>query len=961
MSPERVNPEREETVKHLCDVVQEFEPRRWSELLTELCGSDEELKRDVETRLAQTTTGDGAGNDLPTRNRPETFGRYRLLRLIGEGGMGAVYEAEQDHPHRTVALKVIKPGLTSPELLRRFQRESQALGRLQHPGIAQIYEAGAAATSSGTRPYFAMELIRGDTLKEYAAAHHLNVPQRLDLMARICDAVEHAHQRGLIHRDLKPGNILVDQTGQPKILDFGVARLTESDAQATRQTELGQLIGTLAYMSPEQVTANPLELDTRSDVYALGVILYELLAGRLPYVVHDNVRAVQTIREEDPARLSSISRIYRGDIETIVAKALEKDKARRYASAAALAGDIRRHLIDEPIAARPASTSYQLQKFARRHKAVVGGVAAVFVVLVVGTLVSTWQAVRARRAEAAALEAQQTAEAVNEFLQNDLLAQANAGNQATPSITPDPDLKVRTALDRAAANIEGKFPRQPLVEASIRQTIGATYQALGLYPQARIHLERALDVRKSALGETHHDTVETVASLADLYATQGTFTEAEPLLLKTLDLGRRVWSDQNPDSLSLMKALGLLYWREGKYPEAESILATVRETRRGMSNEEDPASLSTLNALGLVYQSEGKYTDAETIYTKVLEIHRRVNGEEHPDTLAVMNNLAQVYERVSKFPEAQALFEKALEIRRRVNGEEHPDTLTIMNNLGLLYRNERQLQQAEALLARTLEIRRRVIGPEHPNTLLTMNNLALTYADEGKPADAEAVLAETLAIRRRVSGAEHPDTLLAVNNLGMMYVTGGKYAQADALLANAPEVARRVSGADHPLTLALTDSLARVRDGQGEYAQAEALFEKVLDARRRQFGEEHVSTLRSAYLLARVRFRQQKYTDAETALRNILAAYQKTQPETWERFRCEGLLGASVAAQKHYADAEPLLLSGYEGMTRRITSIPASGRSAIEETRSALVRLYEDWGKPHEAAEWRTKTTPHRR
>jgi serine/threonine protein kinase len=274
-----------------------------------------------------------------------------------------VYEAEQDQPRRAVALKVIKPGLVSSELLRRFEQESQALARLQHPAIAQIYEAGTADAGFGPQPFFAMELVRGQSLLD-ADQRRLSVRQRLELMVKICEGVQHAHQRGLIHRDLKPGNILVDETGQPKILDFGVARVTDSDLGATRQTDVGQLVGTLAYMSPEQVLADPLELDTRSDVYALGVILYELLAGRLPYELSAQpLEAARIIREQDPAPLSSISRVYRGDIETITAKALEKDKARRYASAAGLAADVQRYLRDEPITARPPSASYQLRKF----------------------------------------------------------------------------------------------------------------------------------------------------------------------------------------------------------------------------------------------------------------------------------------------------------------------------------------------------------------------------------------------------------------------------------------------------------------------------------------------------------------------------------------------------------------------------------------------------------------------
>jgi tetratricopeptide (TPR) repeat protein/predicted Ser/Thr protein kinase len=745
---------------------------------------------------------------------PKTIGRYTILRLLGEGGMGAVYEAEQEHPRRRVALKVIKPGLAGPELLHRFERESQALGRLQHPGIAQIYEAGTANTAFGVQPFFAMEFIDGSTLLDYANANTLKTRPRLKLMAQVAEAVHHAHQRGIIHRDLKPRNILVTTTGQPKILDFGVARATDADAHATRQTDVGQLIGTLAYMSPEQVLADPLELDTRSDVYALGVILYQLLAGHLPYNVDRKLHeAVQAIRDEEPTRLGSINRLYRGDIETIVAKALEKDKARRYASASDLAADIWRNLDDEAIIARPASAMYQLQKLARRHKAFVTGVAAVFVVLVAGIVASAWQATRATRAERSAvlardravhaeektrverdrataaehtatterdraLSAEQaatsernravsaearavhdrnvalvekrradteaaTAKAITDFLQGDVLAQASVSAQARPDTKADPDLKVRTALDRAAARIAGKFDAQPVVEASVRQTIGNTYKALGLYPEAQRQFELTLELQDRALGTDHPERLSTVNNLAEVY------------------------------------------WNEGKYAEAKPLFEATLEARRRVMGEAHRDTLTTMNDLAALHGSQGRYAEAEPLYTKALEGMRRVLGADHPDTLGTMNNLAMLYRTRGKLAQAEPLYAAALDGRRRVLGEEHPDTLSTMNNLAVLYWTQGKVAQAESLFMRALEGMRRVLGDAHPETLRSMSNMATVYQLQGKPAQAEPLYTTILEVQRRVLGESHPDTLTSMSNLALTYMSQRKYAEAEPLLLSA--------------------------------------------------------------------------------------------------------------------------------------------------------------------------------
>ena len=875
----------------------------------------------------------------PEQVLPSSIGHYRVVRLLGEGGMGAVYEAEQVNPHRTVALKVIRAGYTSGEMLRRFENEAQALGRLQHPGIAQIYEAGTAETPFGRQPYFAMELVRGESLLKYCDEHKLTVRQRLELFVKICDAVQHAHQRGLIHRDLKPANILVDESGQPKILDFGLARLTDSDAQATRQTDVGQILGTLAYMSPEQVLGDPEELDTRSDVYALGVILYEMLAGRMPYRMGRQVHEImRSIREEEPSRLSSVNRAYRGDVETIVAKALEKDKTRRYASAAELAADVRRYLHDEPIVARPPSTTYQLQKFARRHKALVAGVAAVFVVLVLGIVVSTWQTVKARRAEKKAEQESAIAQAVNDFLQKDLLGQASAYNQAKP----DPNVTVRTVLDRAAQNIQGKFAGQPEVEVPIRDTIGNAYIDLGLYPEAAKQLEKALVLARSRLGNENPETLAIMKDLAWLDVQQGQYAEAEKLLIQAIAADRRVLGPDNHQTLQSMNRLGAVYNQWGKYAEAEAVFKQTLEIRQRVLGPDDQRTLEVMGNLVGTYDREGKYSLAEPLEKQLLETDRRVLGPDNPDTVTAMEHLAEIYDDEGKRNQAGALYQQTLEAERRILGPDHPEIVRITGNLAALYGNEGKYPQAEKLFQQVVESERRALGPENPVTLLNMGNLAECYLEDGNYVQAETLYRQTLEAERHVLGSGHRFTLLGMDVLAQIYSEEGKYAQAEALYKEGLESGRRALGPEHPYTLMFLSGIAYLYQKEGKYALAESYAAQAFALRKRALGVEHPDTLTSEADLALMYILQGKFAQAEPVAREAMEMYQKVQPDDWQRYRAESLVGESLAGQKKVALAEPLLLDGYTGMLSRKDHIGAPDRYHLNLAHRWLLRQREN-------------------
>ncbi len=910
--------------------------------LTEACGGDGALRAEVESLLAHHVRANGfldsqalslpalddeagaaKGNARPDAPEavalPEVVGGYRIVSRLGEGGMAVVYLAEQERPRRRVALKVIRPGLATPEIVRRFEKEAEFLGRLHHPGVAQVYEVGWAEAGGARLPFIAMEWVEGRALTAYADARRLGTRARLELIIQVCAAVEHAHGAGVVHRDLKPGNILVDAEGRAKVLDFGVARLTDADVRTTTlRTDVGQLVGTVGYMSPEQASGDPARLDHRSDIYSLGVITYELLAGRLPYELDGKLvfEAVRVIREDEPVALGSVDRRFRGDLETIVAKALEKEPGRRYPSAAEFAADLQRYLSDEPIVARRTSTLYQLIKFSRRHRELVAGAVLSVLVLLVAAVGMTWQAVRAtrearlaraaernealRRAEAD--EAREGAEAVTRFL-TEMLASANPEQYGR-------EVRVQDVVEDAARTVGAEFAERPLLEARLRAVIGASFQALGNYPASQEHLERALEVRRRELGEDHEDTLASMHGLAGLLVDLGERARAETLQRAALDGRRAQLGDDHAATLQSMNDLAELYRQTARFEEAEELFRACLEARRRTLGDEHPDTLSSLNNLGILLKDTGKASAAEPMLRAALAGRRRQLGEDHPRTLTTKNTLAGVLSDVGQQEEAEELYRQVLDGRVRVLGPEHPVTFRAKNNLGLLLQTRGQLEEAESLLREALSGRERTLGEDHPETLGSQNNLALLLLSQGKFGEAEVVLRKAVASQRRVQGEEHPQTLTTMNNLAFALFRQGKTDEAESLTRQLVESNRRVRGADHPETINSLHSLAMLLQGAGRAEEAAEVFEDVLRRAEQAFSAKdfRVGLFKSGYGLCLMRL-------------------------------------------ERHVEAEEQLLGSHALLVERLGAAHARTR----ETVNRIAQLYEIMGRAEEAAAWRTR------
>jgi non-specific serine/threonine protein kinase/serine/threonine-protein kinase len=840
-------------------------------------------KPQAETVGNQTTSAEH--DSLPGRPAAgKIIGLYQLLQLIGEGGMGEVWLAEQKQPvRRRVAVKLIKAGMDTREVIARFESERQALALMNHPSIAKVFDAGSTAEG---RPYFVMEYVAGLPITAYCDRHKLNTRQRLELLMAVCEGVQHAHQKGIIHRDLKPSNILVtelDGKPLPHIIDFGVAKATAQRLDAgTLYTQIGALIGTLGYISPEQADSGE-DIDTRSDVYSLGVVLYELLSGTLPFdfrkLAYNDV--LQRLREQDApspstrlrthaedsvstaknrdADLQALIGLLQGDLDAITLRALEKDRARRYSTPMELASDIRRYINNEPVLAHAPGAVYRARKYIRRHRV---SVTLVSLLVLLGIIFAVAQAIELRSIR----RERDRADRITDFLTNMFKVSA-------PSEARGNTVTAREILDRSSDEIERELDQDPVVRSQLMLVMAKTYENLGLFSRAHALLERVVQDRVKKLGANNPKTLEAKAEMGWVLHREGHDADAERLIRTTIDAQSHVLGSDDPSTLESRDRLARILLRQAHYAQAEKLereLIAISSSRQGPEN---PQALQFMDGLARALAGENRFAEAEAEYRQLLDLERSNLGADHPDTLATVHDLATLYLNQGNYEQAERLYRENLEIQKRILGPEHPDTANTMTTIANTIRFiDGRNAEAESLYRKSLEIELRVVGPYHPYTTGAQEGLANVLSAEQRYAEAETLLRQVLATRQRLLGNEHTDTLLSQYNLATVLKQEKRYEEAEALIRGTLEAQTRVLDAGDPDTSASRSLLADILLREQRPQEVEEFARRAFDDQLRTLGPQHQDTLESLRILGEALTRTGRYEDAKKMYTDTIAS-----------------------------------------------------------------------------------------
>ncbi len=920
--------------------------------LDQACGEDVALRAELEGLLeALANVGQFMSHPVGplhgsavSNEREETIGApigpYKLLQKLGEGGMGTVFLAEQEQPvKRSVALKVIKAGMDSRQIIARFEQEREALAMMDHPNIARVLDAG---TTDLGRPYVVMELVKGISITRFCDQERLTPRERLELFIPVCHAVQHAHQKGIIHRDLKPSNVLIalyDGRPVPKVIDFGVAKaIGRTMAERTLFTEVGVLVGTMEYMAPEQAELNNLDIDTRADIYSLGIILYELLTGAPPFTSKQLQEAgfaemLRFIKEVEPPKPStklssseelpsiaatrklepkSLTKLVTGELDWIVMKCLEKERGRRYDAANGLARDIQRYLDDEPVEAGPPSRGYRLRKFLKRNKAPVLAVSIIFLLLVGGIVGTTLGLMRERRAK-------ETAEK--------RLVQIEKGIDAMGSIFADLDPQAEEKegrplrailgdrLDQTAAELDGEAIGDPLVVAKLQDRLGATYLGLGHAAKAESLFTKARATRAAELGADHPLTLASANHLAVAFEAVGKRSEAIDLFEQVRDAQVKKLGADHLDTLGTMHSLGVAYWFAGRPIEAIALLEPVRDAQ-----------------------------------VKKL-------GDDHPDTLGTVGSLAGAYLAAGKKSEAVALSEHVRDALVKKFGDDHPRSIDALHNLSGVHNGAGNMRKSLALMEEARDAIVPKLGPEHPRSLKFLNSLAWNYRAFGRTAEAIALAERVRDAQVMALGARHPSTIFTLYNLALAYQADGKREQALALFQQAAVGVEKLKFAHGHAGVIIRD-LCKCHEQLKQYDEADVWRRKWLAAVKERDGPESSTYVGTFSALGASLLQRKKHADAEPILRESLAINRKMRPNDGTTYYIQSLLGSALLGQQKFADAKPLLLQAYQGMKNSQQEVgPQHSASALKarliETIEFLVAVYEATGDNAEADRWK--------